>query len=233
MSAQTSKFLSYGSLFVVAAVAVTGVVVAFQADAGPITGGPGVAPFTKLAVYQGVMTVVPTGGAQLMEIGNAGQDIASTGDVYLRPGSVAESNTVALRVYNSGGTAFATLPGRLGVGTTAPGTKLEVSSPGVNVVRLTDTLGKSWDLQAGIGGVSDSYFGIKDASDNLQVVTITNAGKIGIGTTSPGSVLTVTNGDVYVTSATSGIILKNGTTCARATLNSTFNGFNFATVTCP
>jgi hypothetical protein len=51
-----------------------------QAQAGPITGGPGVAPFVKLGVYQGLISIVPGGsGDSIMEIGNAGRDIKTTG----------------------------------------------------------------------------------------------------------------------------------------------------------
>lgn len=63
--------------------------VAQQVVAGPITGGPGNSPFAKLSVYQGVIAIVPgLYGDSVMEIGNAGRDIASTGSIYLRPGSV-------------------------------------------------------------------------------------------------------------------------------------------------
>ncbi|MBI2984279.1 MAG: hypothetical protein HYY50_01510 [Candidatus Kerfeldbacteria bacterium] len=58
-----------------------------SALAGPITGGPGSAPFTKLGVYQGVISIIPGGGGNsVMEIGNAGRDIKSTGALHLVPG---------------------------------------------------------------------------------------------------------------------------------------------------
>lgn len=90
-------------------------------SAGPITNGPGVAPFTKLGVYQGLLTIAPirlcVGGANpgtscpnnnecigggictassVMEIGNAGRDIASSGELYFRPGGLGRSAAVRL-----------------------------------------------------------------------------------------------------------------------------------------
>lgn len=60
-----------------------------QSAAGPITGGMGNPPYSKLSVYQGVLSIVPGGiHDSVMEIGNGGRDIASTGRIYLRPGSV-------------------------------------------------------------------------------------------------------------------------------------------------
>ncbi len=69
-------------------IALSLMVVAPLVWAGPITGGSGNPPFTKLGVYQGVIAIVPgLSGDSVMEIGNAGRDIASTGSIYLRPGS--------------------------------------------------------------------------------------------------------------------------------------------------
>ncbi len=59
-----------------------------QVHAGPITGGGGSAPFVKLGVYQGVLSIIPTGGANAMEVGNLGRDIASSTTMYLRPSSL-------------------------------------------------------------------------------------------------------------------------------------------------
>lgn len=64
------------------------VLVSQTALAGPITKDANGLPYTKLAVYQGVVSIVPGGaGDSVMEIGNAGRDIASTGGLFLRPGS--------------------------------------------------------------------------------------------------------------------------------------------------
>lgn len=82
------------------------------AYAGPITGGAGNAPYTKLGVYQGLISVVPGGTTDsILEIGNAGRDIASTGDIYLRPGSLSTAAADFARIYEAGGKAALTIPG--------------------------------------------------------------------------------------------------------------------------
>lgn len=55
--------------------------------AGPITGGPGVWPFTKLGVYQGVVSISPISSGT-MELGSSGKDIAATGQIIIRPNGV-------------------------------------------------------------------------------------------------------------------------------------------------
>lgn len=60
-----------------------------QASAGPITGvgGP---PFAKLSVYQGLISIVTNQpGDSVMEIGNAGRDIKSTGSITILPQNTA------------------------------------------------------------------------------------------------------------------------------------------------
>lgn len=56
----------------------------------------------KATVYQGVASISPD-GTTLMELGNLGQDIAGTGDLYLRPGSLQE--TLGAKVTKNGTTA--------------------------------------------------------------------------------------------------------------------------------
>ncbi len=62
------------------------------AIAGPITNGPSSAPFTKLGVYQGVVSVVSNADNAALELGYLGRDIASTGDLYFRPSFTARAN---------------------------------------------------------------------------------------------------------------------------------------------
>lgn len=99
-----------------------------QAQAGPITGGPGVAPFVKLGVYQGVISVVPggvTGGVpdSIMEIGNAGRDIKTTGALNFFPASgsnvtVNETSGDANLELNPNGTNVSGFVGRYQVAVT-------------------------------------------------------------------------------------------------------------------
>jgi hypothetical protein len=112
------------------------------------------------------------------------------------------ANQVSLRFYTNNNLEGGSIErmritgtGNVGIGTTSPGAKLELSGYGVNSanLRLTNTYtgGRSWELQTGIPGVSDAYFGIKNVTDNLQVFTITHTGNVGIGTTGPGVKLDV------------------------------------------
>ncbi len=84
------------------------------AQAGPVTGGPGNPPVVGSAVYQGVLAIIPAGaGDSIMEIGNTGSDIASTGDLYFRTSQVLGSAAASL-VKNSGtGKTDLNLPGGL------------------------------------------------------------------------------------------------------------------------
>lgn len=82
-----------------AATAFIGVFSVPPAQAGPITNGPGNPPFTKLGVYDGVISIIPSATSQLLEIGNNGQDIAGSGDIYFRPGEIPTGNTANSRFY--------------------------------------------------------------------------------------------------------------------------------------
>lgn len=71
------------------------------AEAGPVTGGAGNPPYTKAAVYGGVVSIIPSAtAAGILELGNAGTDIAVTTDLYLRPGGsgqvVTQANSVKI-----------------------------------------------------------------------------------------------------------------------------------------
>lgn len=64
-----------------------------QVSAGPVTNGQGVAPFSRLSLYEGVVSVVPpAGGLGVLELGHRGEEIAGSSDIYLRPGSVTSTN---------------------------------------------------------------------------------------------------------------------------------------------
>lgn len=116
------------------------------AQAGPITGGPGIAPFTKLGVYQGLLVIAPgrlcVGGSNsgtscplgtecqgggvctvssVLEIGNAGRDIAGTGELYIRPGVLDRSVGLRLYRFNNRAELFVS-SGSLCLGSVSPAT---------------------------------------------------------------------------------------------------------------
>ena len=94
------------------ALALIGVSLASQSIfAGSVT-NPGGSPVTKLAVYQGVLSIAPGRDTNnVLEFGNNGSDIASTGNIYFRPGRLAETNSV--RFAGTSGKTDIYIPGRL------------------------------------------------------------------------------------------------------------------------
>ncbi|RKE82809.1 beta strand repeat-containing protein [Chryseobacterium sp. AG363] len=128
--------------------------------------------------------------------------------------------------------------GRVGIGTTTPDTKLTISTPD-NSFGLNHTNG-SVNFKSYIGGGVVSV-GTTTANDlrfttnNTQKMTITPAGDVGIGTTTPDAKLTITapdnsfglhqtNGAVSLKSYIGGGVVSVGTTTAndlRFTTNNT------------
>jgi len=100
--------ISLLSLIIIGLIAVNNPV-----SASLVTGGtPGRPPYAKLSVYQGVIALAPAGtNDSVMEIGNAGRDLASTGDLFFRPSSI--SYDVGIRLYNNGGYADMNVPGKV------------------------------------------------------------------------------------------------------------------------
>jgi hypothetical protein len=88
-------------------------VLTYPALASLVTGGtPGRPPYAKLSVYQGVIALAPAGtNDSVMELGNAGRDIASTGDLFFRPSSLTYD--VGIRLYNNAGSADMNVPGKV------------------------------------------------------------------------------------------------------------------------
>ncbi len=104
------RFVKYPAITAVALV----VTLALARSSLPATSAPVTPSATsKLTVYQGVVVVAPGGvGDDVLELGNAGRDIASTGAIYLRPNSTGGSSYFS----GSGNTQNLYLSGNLGVG---------------------------------------------------------------------------------------------------------------------
>lgn len=94
------------------ALALIGVSLASQSIfAGSVT-NPGGSPTQKVSIYQGVLTIAPGRDTNnILEFGNNGSDITSSGNIYFRPGRLAETSGV--RFDGSSGTTDIYVPGRL------------------------------------------------------------------------------------------------------------------------
>lgn len=77
-----------GSLLVMCAVVFGVAIRSTFAGALPSALSPNVS--IKAAIYQGVVAIAPT-SATVLELGNAGRDIAGSSDLYLRPNGLAEA----------------------------------------------------------------------------------------------------------------------------------------------
>jgi hypothetical protein len=104
--------------------------------------------------------------------------------------------------------------GRVGLGTSSPGSKLEiVGTSGSAALGLVETGVRSWAIRA--GGATTNKLDIADLTAGQTRLTIDSSGNLGIGTTSVGSTLHVKGGNgnqVYVDndgSRYSGVEIRN------------------------
>lgn len=75
-------------------------VLVWKAQASPLSTGAA----TATTVYGGVAAIAPDSSSDVMEIGNSGSDIASSGDLYLRPSNLAGTQGVRFTKNVSGQT---------------------------------------------------------------------------------------------------------------------------------
>jgi hypothetical protein len=101
---------------------------------------------------------------------------------------------------------LATVGGNVGIGTTAPETKLHVAGGGW-LGYFGDTNRRAGIWSGGIGTAANPYRVIFGTPDNAQVrlniagidyLTVDTSGNVGIGTTNPSSKLEVYNGDIEI-----------------------------------
>jgi hypothetical protein len=127
---------------------------------------------------------------------NAIVNLATEGSIHLK------TNVTVDAPYTSGTTTMVlTSTGRVGIGTTTPATKLEVrsGSAGVEAARFSDS--NYADLAigfptAGVASIDFEYgaagdLAFRSGTGKNEKMRITNAGNVGIGTTSPTNKLTI------------------------------------------
>jgi len=123
----------------------------------------------------------------------------STGEVKI--GGLSNAGYFPTFYSNNAERMRITTAGNVGIGTTAPGSALHISGQmGGNVttydsassLKLTNTSGGviSWLLSAGVIGIANNYFAIRQESTAMPALTIANStNNIGIGTTAPSTLL--------------------------------------------
>jgi hypothetical protein len=152
----------------------------------------------NLGVDYGNISLNPSGGN--IGIGT----LTPTAKLEVR-GSGATSSTTALRIENSNASSSLVVldDGRIGVGTITPLSKLHVegiddiltlkmTSGGYNALTLSSTFssGNDYAINNYIPGISNGGFEIKDLTNNISRIAISNiTGNVGIGTTLPNAKL--------------------------------------------
>jgi hypothetical protein len=102
--------------------------------------------------------------------------------------------------------------GNVGIGTSSPASKIHVSGSGAQEIRLTRTGGGDRSYSTSIGGSLE--YNIRDETAGVNRLSISTAGNVGIGTSSPTSELTINGGatstDVRLQNTNSGSGAGNG-----------------------
>jgi cytoskeletal protein CcmA (bactofilin family) len=130
---------------------------------------------------------------------NYDQSSATTTSITSNP---SYTNTSALMILRVDGDSSSTAnqlvlkgDGNVGIGTTNPTSKLQVAgtldvntaSSGLPTIKLTHTNSSAdnFEIKAGITGVTNSGFSIRDTDASANRFVIDSSGNVGIGTTSP------------------------------------------------
>ena len=126
-------------------------------------------------------------------------EVNSAKDMFFKTGGVAEQMRI-------------TSAGNVGIGTTSPIGMLSVVNPAANTNTWTPT--NNPDLWVSNAGTSNSYYPFGVTTNSGDIFSITNAGNVGIGTTSPSRKLHVhaDSGNAYLqlTQATTGTTSNDG-----------------------
>ncbi len=155
--------------------------------------------------------------------------------VFSAPGASLDIENTGPTALKVNGSTFNVTNGLVGIGTTAPGTALDivnagssiggagnvqmrirgVSGPASMILEATGAgsslylVGTPGDAEVGFGGSSSAAFIFTGGAERVR---ISSSGPVGIGTTNPNSLLTVYNGDIRLSTNTGsrGIYFQDG-----------------------
>ncbi|GIU68244.1 MAG: hypothetical protein KatS3mg001_094 [Candidatus Pacearchaeota archaeon] len=145
---------------------------------------------------------------------NSGSGLVIAGNGTTYDVDITNRNGVDL-IAIPGGTTNIYLGGNVGIGTTGPGSPLEISSTADNILRLrqTDSPTSKWNYIEWYDSTSRQFWTGVDDTGNFRLnpqtgtgLVLTTTGNVGIGTTAPGEKLTVVAGNTggYAASISTG-----------------------------
>ena len=130
----------------------------------------------------------------------------STGSLYIDSGITTTTGSTIFRTANGSERMRIDSSGNVGIGTSSPGSKLEVNQGILTIntsdqsltrlqLKTTGSGGRTYEIVGGLPGTNNSQLSFYDATAAATRMTIDSSGNVGIGTSSPGSLLTV-NGNL-------------------------------------
>jgi hypothetical protein len=151
-------------------------------------------------------------------------------ETQLRSDISGTGTYAALTMYTGGSERLRiTTTGAVGIGTTAPGQLLDVSSSGESIIAVTSTGagGKQYNfISSPTAGLGTGIFSIYDRTGNASRLIINNSGLVGIGVNiNPEKQLSVYD-DNASTTTTTGIVVTNFNTTANSRSGIAFKNFD-------